>query len=412
MGFPPALDAALHAALTATAPTTAAEALVGLAPPPASSAAAPAAPGGGDAAAAAPADAPRRWVTTARTPLTAGTSFFVVPHLLTFDGGEALMETLDGGSPELLGAVASAVGLRPPAEAQRLERATPSPPAVAAAAASAAAAAVTRHARPPVTDVRSLLVRLGGPPLSGLDGVRVVDLRGDGLDDDGVAALRLPLLTPGVEILDVRGNRLPAPALTALVAELPRLRVLGCEPLDAATAAAVGAAARGLEVINGVRVVRVSAAEAAATTAATAAAAEGDAAAGRAAAAAADATPEAATAAAADAVAAAAAPPPSAEALLAAVGPFTHAYTVARPDNPADTRAVWYVPAGLGAGLRHGAGDAVNVRVGRVFWGGGAVDVVWATANVPAGGALVRDYAEGQTGAARQEVLEHFGVQD
>jgi len=262
---------------------------------------------------------------------------------------------------------------------------------------------VTRRARPPVTDVRSLLIRLGAPPLSGLDGVRVVDLRGDGLDGDGVAALRLPLLTPGVEILDVRGNRLPASALTALVAELPRLRVLGCEPLDATTAAAVGAAARGLEVINGVRVVRVSAEEAAA---ATAAAAEGDAATGRAAA--------AATAVAASGAAgtAAAAPPPSAEALLAAVGPFTHAYTVARPDNPADALAVWYVPAGLGAGLRHGAGDAVNVRVGRVFWGGGAVDVVWATANVPAGGALVRDYAEGQTGAARQEVLEHFGVQD
>lgn len=452
IGLPPCLDVSLHAALTASAPTPAAEALVGLALPPP--------PADADAlAAAAPAteDTPapsRRWVTTARQPLVADTSFFLVPHLLTFDDGDALMGALEGGSPDLLSSVAVAAGLAtPPAELQltspsaagastgaagaagAAEQTSAAPPL----AAVAAAAPPARPSRPAVRDIPSLLSRLGNPPLSTLDAVRAVDLRGDGLDAAAVAGLRLPLLTPGVGVLDVRGNALPVGALTALAAELSSLRVLGCDPLAPADAVAVAAAAPGLEVINGVRVERrpaaaaarasadapaadVSAADAPATDAPVADAPAADASATEAPAAAASPPAAAPAVPAATAAARAAAPvtttsgeslPPAPATLLAAIGPVTHAYTVARPDAPADTRAVWYVPAPLGACLRHAPAAAANVRVGRIFWGGHPRDVVWATRPVAAGEALRRDYAAGVEGAAaRAEVLEHFGVQD
>lgn len=433
IGLPTSLDSPLHAALTATAPTPAAEALVGLAPPPLATtdalAGAPPPAATSPAAEGTPATF-RRWVTTARRPLVADTSFFLVPYLLRFDGGDALMGALEGGSPELLASLAVAVGLAPPPAELQL---APSSAAVASAGAAEATGAVAttspaaappaRPSRPAVRDIPSLLSRLGNPPLSTLDAVRVVDLRGDGLDAAGVTALRLPLLTPGVGVLDVRGNALPTDALTALAAELPRLRVLGCEPLSPADAVAVAAAAPGLDVINGVRVERrpspaageAADAPAADSPAADAAAAEASSPPAVAAAVPAAASPATSAPAAAAATTDAAPPPPAptASTLLAAIGPVTHAYTVARPDHPTDTRAVWYVPAPLGACLCHAPAADANVRVGRVFWGGHPRDVVWATRPVAAGEALRRDYAAGVEGAAaRAEVLEHFGVQD
>ncbi|GAB0489908.1 hypothetical protein MMPV_001134 [Pyropia vietnamensis] len=437
MGLPPSLDVPLHAALTATAPTPTAEALVGLAPPPpppASTdalapgvlappppAAASAAASAEEAPAAAAAAAPsRRWVTTARRQLVANTSFFLVPHLLTFDDGDALMNALEGGSPDLLASVATAVGLAPPPVDLQLTLPSVDGETGAAEATGATTAtspsASARPSRPAVTDIPSLLSRLGNPSLSTLDSVRVVDLRGDGLDADGVAGLRLPLLTPGVGVLDVRGNTLAVDALTALAADLPRLRVLGCEALAADDAVAVAAAAPGLEVINGVRVERrpPGAEGAADPPAAVEPPATG--AAGATSSAPADTStvpsvgsPAAAAAREPDA----ALSPPTATTLLAAIGPATHAYTVARPESPADTHPVWYVPSPLGACLRHAPAADANVRVGRVFWGGHARDVVWATRDIATGETLRRDYAEGVEGAAaRAEVLEHFGVQD